>query len=158
MARKRIVILGGGTGGTMTANRLRRRFDAVGAVSERDLVEIDLENLVLRILSLDFERYVRFPQLAAEGLVPATDVLIPDVPRQLHRDRGEPLGKAKLEQVGPDGAEDPVPVDPMVVVEALVFGGEEGGLHIGRHLTQRDHRAPLQPEVGDQPAIRGVHL
>ncbi len=28
MTRKRIVILGGGTGGTMTANRLRRRFDS----------------------------------------------------------------------------------------------------------------------------------
>ena len=27
MSRKRIVVLGGGTGGTMTANRLRRRFD-----------------------------------------------------------------------------------------------------------------------------------
>jgi NADH dehydrogenase FAD-containing subunit len=28
MARKQIVILGGGTGGTMAANRLRRRFDS----------------------------------------------------------------------------------------------------------------------------------
>ena len=28
MSRKRIVILGGGTGGTLIANRLRRRFDA----------------------------------------------------------------------------------------------------------------------------------
>ena len=28
MARKRIAVLGGGTGGTMTANRLRRRYDA----------------------------------------------------------------------------------------------------------------------------------
>src|SRR6266536_4284702 len=28
MARKQIVVLGGGTGGTMVANRLRRRFDA----------------------------------------------------------------------------------------------------------------------------------
>src|SRR5512146_227807 len=39
MARKQIVILGGGTGGTMAANRLRRRFDSAEAdihVVDRD--------------------------------------------------------------------------------------------------------------------------
>ena len=39
MSRKQIVILGGGTGGTMVANRLRRRFDAEEAeihVVDRD--------------------------------------------------------------------------------------------------------------------------
>src|SRR6266545_4700982 len=40
VAKKRIVILGGGTGGTMTANRLRRRFDADGA----EIHVVDLDN------------------------------------------------------------------------------------------------------------------
>jgi sulfide:quinone oxidoreductase len=40
VARKRIVILGGGTGGTMTANRLRRRFD----LDEAEIHVVDLDN------------------------------------------------------------------------------------------------------------------
>jgi sulfide:quinone oxidoreductase len=40
VARKRIVILGGGTGGTMTANRLQRRFDA----DEAEIHVVDLDN------------------------------------------------------------------------------------------------------------------
>jgi sulfide:quinone oxidoreductase len=40
MARKQIVILGGGTGGTMTANRLRRRFDA----EEAEIHVVDRDN------------------------------------------------------------------------------------------------------------------
>ncbi|HEU5277985.1 MAG TPA: FAD/NAD(P)-binding oxidoreductase [Gaiellaceae bacterium] len=40
MRRKRIVILGGGTGGTMTANRLRRRFGA----DEADIHVVDADN------------------------------------------------------------------------------------------------------------------
>jgi sulfide:quinone oxidoreductase len=40
MARKRIVILGGGTGGTMTANRLRRVFDP----DEAEIHVVDLDD------------------------------------------------------------------------------------------------------------------
>jgi sulfide:quinone oxidoreductase len=40
MTRKQIVILGGGTGGTMTANRLRRRFD----VDEAEIHVVDLDD------------------------------------------------------------------------------------------------------------------
>jgi sulfide:quinone oxidoreductase len=40
MARKKIVILGGGTGGTMTANRLRRRYDA----DEAEIHVVDRDN------------------------------------------------------------------------------------------------------------------
>ena len=41
MAKKRIVILGGGTGGTMTANRLRRRFDS----DEAEIHVVDRDDL-----------------------------------------------------------------------------------------------------------------
>jgi sulfide:quinone oxidoreductase len=40
MARKKIVILGGGTGGTMIANRLRRRYDA----DEAEIHVVDRDN------------------------------------------------------------------------------------------------------------------
>jgi sulfide:quinone oxidoreductase len=40
VSRKQIVILGGGTGGTMTANRLRRRFDA----DEADIHVVDRDD------------------------------------------------------------------------------------------------------------------
>jgi sulfide:quinone oxidoreductase len=40
LSRKRIVVLGGGTGGTMVANRLRRRFD----VDEAEIHVVDRDN------------------------------------------------------------------------------------------------------------------
>ena len=40
MSKKQIVILGGGTGGTMTANRLRRRFQA----DEADIHVVDRDD------------------------------------------------------------------------------------------------------------------
>ena len=69
-----------------------------------------------------------------------------------------PSANRSCEDVGLDGAEHPEPVDAVVAVEPLVLGGQERGLHIGRHLAQRNDRSPLEPEIGDQPAVGGVDL
>jgi len=54
--------------------------------------------------------------------------------------------------------DDPHPVDAVVLVEALVLGGQER-LHQGRRdLGEGHHGAPLEPEVGDEPAVGGVDL
>ena len=105
-------------------------LDAVGAVAEVDLVEVELEDLVLGVLLLDLAGDLGLAELPAERLVAPADVLGPDVPRQLHRDGREPLGHPHLEQVALDRAEHPEPVDPVVLVEALVLGGDERRLDV----------------------------
>ena len=57
-----------------------------------------------------------------------------------------------------DGAEDPVPVDPVVLIEPLVFRRQESRLYIGRHLSQRDDGSSLQSQVGDEPSVCGIDL
>ena len=70
MARKRIVILGGGTGGTMAANRLRRRYD----MDEAEIVVVDRD-----------DRHVYQPGLlfVPFGLAQVEDIVRPRR-RQLH--------------------------------------------------------------------------
>ena len=72
MARKQIVILGGGTGGTMCANRLRRRFDA----DEAEIHVVDRD-----------DRHVYQPGLlfVPFGLARVEDIVRPRA-RQLHGD------------------------------------------------------------------------
>ena len=72
MSRKQIVILGGGTGGTMVANRLRRRFDA--------------EEAEIHVVDRD-DRHVYQPGLlfVPFGLADVDSIVRPRH-RQLHRD------------------------------------------------------------------------
>ena len=72
MTRRQIVILGGGTGGTMTANRLRRRL----GVDEADIHVVDLN-----------DRHVYQPGLlfVPFGLADVDEIVRPRR-RQLHRD------------------------------------------------------------------------
>ena len=137
---------------------LRRGLHAEGAVAEVDLVEVQLEDLVLGVLLLDLAGDLGLPELAAERFVAAADVLGADVPRQLHRDGREAFGHPHLDQVAPDRAEHAEPVDAVVLVEALVLGGDERGLDHRGHLGQGHDGAPLLAQLGDEAAVGGVDL
>src|SRR5437773_7621236 len=71
MSRQRIVVLGGGTGGTMTANRLRRRFDA----DEAEIHVVDRDDCHVYQPGLLFVPF---------GLADAEEIVRPRS-RQLHR-------------------------------------------------------------------------
>ena len=68
MTRKQIVILGGGTGGTMAANRLRRRFEA----DEAEIHVVDRD-----------DRHVYQPGLlfVPFGLTQVEEIVRPRIPR-----------------------------------------------------------------------------
>ena len=72
MSKKQIVILGGGTGGTMTANRLRRRFDP----DEAEIHVVDRDDLHVYQPGLLFVPF---------GLARIDEIVRPRR-RQLHRD------------------------------------------------------------------------
>ena len=104
---------------------LRRGLDAVRAVAEVDLVEVELEDLVLGVLRLDRARDLRFLELANERLL-ARDALGEDVARELHRDRREALARScRCLRSMSDRAGHALPVDAGVLVEALVLGDDE---------------------------------
>jgi len=46
----------------------------------------------------------------------------------------------------------------VVIVEALVFGGDEGLAHRYGNLAQGDHGATLGAQLADQATVGRVHL
>ena len=136
---------------------LRGRLDAVGAVAEVDLVEVELEDFLLRVTLLDLPRDLRFLELSRERLL-AGDLLGEDVARELHRERREALREVPVHDIGCEGAEHARPVDARVLVEALVLGDDERLLHRLRNVGELDERAALEPELGDEASVRCVEL
>ena len=138
MSRKQIVILGGGTGGTMTANRLRRRFDA----DEAEIHVVDRD-----------DRHVYQPGLlfVPFGLAHVDEIVRPRR-RQLrngivfHENEVESVALERDEVLLDDGTV--LPYDVLVVASGVRLQPEEtegmtgAGLERARlHLLRRP-RAP----------------
>ncbi len=127
--------------------------EAVGALAEIDLVEVKLEDLVLRQAALDLQREQDFIELAIEGLLARQE----EVSRHLHGDRRGALAASARGHVGDCRAHDAKRVDAGMFVEALVLGREDGLLEDGRHVGDVHHAAAFLAEFAQQVAVGSEH-
>ena len=100
------VDLGGGT-------------DSISALSQKDLVHIEREDLLLGELGFHEQGDVdlaHFPFHVASRRQK-------HVAGHLHGDRAGPLTNAAGLQVGDGGAQNPLPINAMVLKEAIILGG-----------------------------------
>src|SRR4051812_2084865 len=71
----------------------------------------------------------------------------------LHRDGAEALPHSSRARVSERGPKERAPVEPVVVVEAAILGGDKGGANMLGHVGQRYVDAPHHGQAPDQPAV-----
>ena len=142
-------------GDVLAEEEIGRGLDAVGAVTEEEVVAVELEDLLLGVELLDLARQVELLELAAEADLPVEE----ERAGQLLRDRAAalgPLAAEDLEHVGPDGPEDAAHVDAAVAEEARVLRRDDGVDEGLGDLVVGDLDASLLGELLDRPAVGGI--
>ena len=115
---------------------LAGRLDPVVPGAEVDPVQVPVQDLVLGQLPLELGGEGGLLDLADDRDVLEVGVAVAD---QLLGDGAAALADLAAEQVGDGGAHDPPVVDPLVLVEAGVLGGDHGLLDGRRDLGKRHH-------------------
>ena len=129
-------------------------LDAVGAAAEIDGVEIGLENVGLGERVLDLRGEHHLAQLALIGDVVADQEIL----HHLLGDGRSALGPARAGEVRDHGADQAALVDALVLVEALVLGGDERLLDMDRNVAQRHPDAAIAfRQVGEALALAVEH-
>src|SRR6202043_1748676 len=104
----------------------RGELDPPGAAAEIDGIEIKLENLRLAERTLDPRRHDHLADLALVGQVFAHQQVLDD----LLSDGRAALRAPRRGEIADEGADQAALVDPLVLIEAFVFGGEKSLLHL----------------------------
>src|SRR5213079_2930063 len=102
----------------------RGGLDSVEAVPQIDLVQVQLEDAILRELVFDLARQHELPQLPPDR-ARGSDLLREHIAGELHGDGARPFARAEGAQVAPERAQHAAKIDPAVLVEAAVLDGEE---------------------------------
>ncbi len=131
-----------------------RRRDAVGAIAEETLVQVQREDFVLAQFALHLDRQEDLGELADVGVFRAQEELAGD----LLGDRAA-AGHTAVAGGGqqPDGPRDAAPVEAGVLVEAGILGRQHRQAHGIRHLGHGHRVAARFAEQGDQFALAAVH-
>ena len=117
----------------------RGRGHAIGALAEKDHVQIGDQYLFLAELMLHAIGEKYFLQLAADGLVEAQE----HVARRLHGDGAGALREIAGSQIHHGRAQHAAVIEAVVAEETLVFGGDERFPHQYRHVVVRHGDAAL---------------
>jgi len=117
----------------LNARLIAERDAVVKTVAEIHFVQIELENLVLRVTTLDPLRQNQFLQLAPDGLL----WLQKTQPCKLLGDGARALGRAAVPEIGRRRGEDAQPIVSGVIVKPLILDRQDRVDQLGRHLRQR---------------------
>ncbi len=129
--------------------------DPVDAVAEVDLVQVELEDLLLRVLLLHPDGERRLLQLSRVRLLRVGDER---VLHELLGDRGPSLHDRPRPEVREERPQDRFAAQRPVLVEALVLDGEDGLLRDRRDVAQRDDVAILVQEDGGEHRLAVVRV
>jgi hypothetical protein len=121
---------------------------------EVDLVEVHLENAVLGVAPLELEGEHRLLQLSLQALVGRQEQQL----GELLGDRAAALDHPAAAVVLDRRARDADRVDAPVVVEALVFCGNDGVAKRLRNVGQGHEDATLDVQLGDELVVVIVDL
>ncbi len=118
-------------------------------MAEKDLIQIEIEDLILRQGPLHLKREQDLGELALEGLLGVEQ----EVAGHLHGDGASALclraGGGEAQQ----GAADADRIHPAVLEEAGILGREKGVDHQLRDVFVGDRAAALDAELRDQAAV-----
>ncbi len=128
----------------------RRRFGTVQAIAEIDFVQIQLEDLVLRVGPLEPRGEQDFPEFPAQRFVSVEKTLS----RQLLRDGAPALRPPSSSQVSEDRAEYADGINAVVFVEPLILDRQDRLGQERRHLRERHVNALFLVDLEDRRIVR----
>ena len=133
---------------------LRRRLHALAVFAERDDVEIELHDLLFRVLLLKFQSAENFNKLPAHrDLVAARDIF-----DELLRD-GRAAGLASSEEHFDAGLKRRHPVDALMVFKSLVLDGDAGMNEVlGNVLVLHPRAVRAAVELAQNDVLSGLRV